>query len=304
MTYISVFTPTYNRISLLKRLYKSLIKQTSLDFEWVVVDDASTDGTEAWFDSVVTYAPFHIDYKKVSHGGKHRAINTGVKLAKGDYFFIVDSDDYLPKTAIETIYNWLNDVKDKDYLAGVSGIRIDSAGNVIGESPLVANDSFIECSNLERYRSHLNGDKAEIYRTNLLKRYPFPEFKDEYFVTERLIWDRIANDGFKIRWYNSPIYICEYQASGLTNSGANSLRGNLNNYCGFLEYVKQSLSIMEPLEAVTVFRQYNYVAKYKKKTICQRAADIDYTIMHYLYFMVFKVPFYYLIRICRKVLKT
>ncbi|MCI7310350.1 MAG: glycosyltransferase family 2 protein [Prevotella sp.] len=92
---LTVFTPTYSRAYSLPRLYESLKAQTFVDFEWLIVDDGSTDGTkqliEKWSDE-----DSFIRYYRQERGGKHRAINLGVQQAKGDLFFIVDSDEYLP----------------------------------------------------------------------------------------------------------------------------------------------------------------------------------------------------------------
>ena len=51
---ITIFTPTYNRAELLPRLYKSLQEQTNKDFEWVIVDDGSTDNTKEVIDNIIT----------------------------------------------------------------------------------------------------------------------------------------------------------------------------------------------------------------------------------------------------------
>ena len=89
---ITVFTPTYNRGYIISNLYDSLKRQTVKTFEWIVIDDGSTDHTEKLFQNFLKEKnDFSITYKKVPNGGKHRAINKGVSLAKGDLFFIVDS---------------------------------------------------------------------------------------------------------------------------------------------------------------------------------------------------------------------
>ena len=92
--FCTVFTPAYNRKELLYRLYESLVEQTSKDFEWVIIDDGSTDGTDDMIASIKEDS-FSIIYKKVENGGKHRAINRGLDIAEGEVFAIVDSDDYL-----------------------------------------------------------------------------------------------------------------------------------------------------------------------------------------------------------------
>ena len=99
---ITVFTPTYNRANLLPDLYDSLKRQTCKDFEWVIVDDGSTDDTGSLVNGWLSQADFSICYTKKENGGKQRAVNLGLQLAKGEYFFIVDSDDILTDNAIET----------------------------------------------------------------------------------------------------------------------------------------------------------------------------------------------------------
>ena len=294
---ITVFTPTYNRLALLQRLYRSLEEQTDRSFEWVIVDDASEDGTEEWVGTITRSAPFTIRYQKNPHGGKHRAVNTGVQMARGEWFFIVDSDDRLPENAIRTVSSWITGIEGDDSLAGVAGMLVDQDGRVVGESPDVPVGAYVECGNLERYRSHLMGDKAEVYRTDIMRRYPFPEYEGEDFITERIVWDRIAHDGYRVRWYNVPVYICEYQEAGLSKTGANSLRGHLKNYRGYLAFVRQSVRIMEPKEAVTVFREYDRTARIRKRRLKRRAGDIGFGIPRYLYYLLFKMPFFYALRI-------
>ena len=93
---ITIMTPTYNRAYILGNAYNSLRNQTSFDFEWIIVDDGSTDETEQivmkW---IAEEKNFSIIYEKQKNGGKHRAVNRGVDLAHYDYFFILDSDDAL-----------------------------------------------------------------------------------------------------------------------------------------------------------------------------------------------------------------
>ncbi|MGN1053427.1 MAG: glycosyltransferase family A protein, partial [Candidatus Scatosoma sp.] len=93
---ITVFTPTYNRGYIIHKLYASLLNQTDKNFEWLVIDDGSTDDTERYFTRLLKQKnPFTVRYIKQENGGKHRAINRGVAAATGEIFFIVDSDDFL-----------------------------------------------------------------------------------------------------------------------------------------------------------------------------------------------------------------
>ena len=99
---VCVLTPTFNRCDLLKRLFDSLCAQTRNEFQWLIIDDGSTDGTEKYFESLPEHN-FEVNYYKKENGGKHTAINYSHPYIQGDVVVIVDSDDYLVDHAIETI---------------------------------------------------------------------------------------------------------------------------------------------------------------------------------------------------------
>lgn len=233
---ISVITAAFNRGYIIKKLYESLKKQTNKNFEWIVIDDGSSDTTAELFKQwKKEEKTFKINYEYTKNGGKHRAINRAIKKVSYSYCFIVDSDDYLKDDAIEQIYEWIETIKDQEIFAGVAGLRQYPSGEIIGEYPrLKKYNTYIDANNLERKKKHLIGDKAEVYRTNILKKYPFPEFDKENFLSEDIVWNRIAIDGYKLRWFNMPIYVCEYLNDGLTKDGNKFL----NNFSGFTEAIK------------------------------------------------------------------
>lgn len=214
MSFITIFTPTYNRKDLIDRLYQSLLQQTQKNFEWLVVDDGSTDDTEKYFTNLLsTEHPFPILYIKQNNGGKHRAINNGVNNALGKLFFIVDSDDYLTPNAIEKINQWITTLDNSHKWAGISGLRGFSKNSVVGQH---SDFSYIDAKNNERRKYNLLGDKAEVYFTDVLKQHPFPEIPGENFISEEIVWNAIARDGYYLRWFNEIIYICDYLEGGLT----------------------------------------------------------------------------------------
>ena len=253
---VTVFTPTYNRAYIIDKLYKSLLAQTSMDFEWIIVDDGSTDDTEAYFAEITANNnPFGITYVKQPNGGKHRAINRGLKEARGELFFIVDSDDYLLETAIEKLIEWQNSLDNSKKWGGISGARGYSREKYVGG--MHSAESFVDCKNTEREKYNLYGDKAEAYFTEVLRAHPFPEFDGENFITEEVVWNEIAADGYYVRWYKDIIYICDYLDDGLTKSGNSK---NIKNPQGVLYWAKQQLRIFpksfkKKLQAVNVYRE-------------------------------------------------
>ena len=232
---ITILTPTYNREYCLSNLYNSLIEQQDNDFEWIIIDDGSTDNTEnlvrKWLEESNN---FKIIYKRKQNGGKHRAINWGINYASGEYTFIVDSDDVISKDAVWLIKQWIDEIRGLDNFAGVSGNKGNRNNRMLlGQFP--SNCAYIDATNIQRKKYGLLGDKAEVYRTDLLKKYKFPEFLGEKFMGESAVWDEIAHDGYKIRWHKEIIYYCKYLQDGLTRNINDIARKNPKGYA----YVKR-----------------------------------------------------------------
>ena len=210
---ITVFTPTYNRAYTLPKLYCSLLKQTDNDFEWLVVDDGSTDNTKEIITDWVKSRELPIRYFFQENGGKHRAINRAVKEAHGELFFIVDSDDYLEANAIERIKWHYSLISENLKFAGVCCSRYYPNGERIGGKD---NFGVIECNQFFlRFKLGIKGDMNEAIRTDVMKEFPFPEIDGEKFCTEAYVYNKIAQKYF-IRYFDEMIYICDYLPDGLT----------------------------------------------------------------------------------------
>ena len=211
---ITVFTATYNRGQLLTRLHESLCRQQMREMEWLVVDDGSTDDTAAVVAGFIAAGNIDIRYQQQAHSGKHRAINRGVAQAQGELFFIVDSDDYLPDDALATIVAQWDEVRDNPAMGGVAGLDGRVTGKRIGTG---LPSDHIDCSAIDiRNHYHVRGDLAEVFRTAVLRQYPFPEIEGETFCPEDLIWNRVTQE-HKLRYFNKIIYIADYQRDGLSS---------------------------------------------------------------------------------------
>lgn len=255
---LTIMTPTLNRAYILPKAYESLKKQTCFDFEWVIVDDGSSDDTESLVKGwLAENNPFPIRYEKQKNGGKHRAVNRGVALASYDYFLILDSDDQLTEDAVQTIHTWITQIDGLEGFAGVAGLK-GSETAAVGGTP---KQPYIDATNLERQKYGLMGDKAEIYKTEVMRQYPFPEFEGENFLRENAVWDRIAMDGWKLRWFSQVIYLCEYIADGLTqNTNANTY---IKNFQGFTYCTKLYLQTRSGMQALNKLGEFHNVAKGK-----------------------------------------
>ena len=215
---ITIYTPTYNRAYILPKLYESLQNQTCRDFEWIIIDDGSTDETESVVKNWIGTNKFDVVYKKKKNGGMCSAMNVAVQMARYEWSIKVDSDDFLTSNAVEKIHEWVETITDDDSFVGVSGLRgYITNDKIIGGYPSNKKyKHYIDATNLQRNKFNLHGDKAEVYKTEILRKYPFPEFEGENVLDPAVVWDAIANDGYKIRWFNYVIYKCEYIDDGLT----------------------------------------------------------------------------------------
>lgn len=214
--FLSIVTPTYNRKNDLEKLYASLIGQSSHNFIWLIIDDGSTDGTS---DIVKTFKneKFEIEYYFKENGGKHTAHNYALDYINSELTMIVDSDDYLLENAVEDIYLEWSMIKDShNDLCGISFLKIDQNQNISGKpfSEYRIKDNFI---NMRINRNDIS-EKAEVWKSSILKKYPFPVFPNENYVGEGSIWCSIAKE-YDMYFVNKAIYVFEYQEEGLTKSG-------------------------------------------------------------------------------------
>ena len=221
---ITVFTPAYNRAHTLGALYRSLQKQTFRNFEWLIVDDGSRDGTgelvKLWQSEE---NPFPIRYVYQENGGKCRAINQGLELAAGELFFTVDSDDYLLDNALENAARWEAALPKDGKFCAVSG----NLGTAPGETPNPPlPEPYYDGTALDRYGA-VKGERALLFYTQVHRQYPYPVCEGERFMTEAVAWNRMAAEGWRIRFYNEILTIYEYQPDGLTSAGDDLFWNNL-----------------------------------------------------------------------------
>lgn len=270
---LTVFTSSYNRGHLLGRLYASLQRQSTTCFEWIIIDDGSTDNTEnivrQWQKE---YTQFPIRYIKKANGGKARAINDGIKLAQGKYFFIVDSDDYLADDALESLFKWFAELPEQTNFIGVSGLREISNHN---SSMPNKNFNYIDASNINRAKYGLEADMAEAFFTEKLRQYRFPVWPNEKFIPESVVWDQMALDGYILRWYNKIIYYSEYLEGGLTQSSWKLLKNNPMGYAQMflkkLAYTDNSKLrtnyILQFISCCCLAHEYRYILKCQDKKV-------------------------------------
>lgn len=257
---ITVFTPAYNRGYTIGKLYESLCRQSFRDFEWLVVDDGSTDDTGTLLAGFIAENKIPIRYFRQENGGKHRAINRGVREARGELFFIVDSDDHLADDALERVAFHYGNVRDDAAFAGVSGVRAAESGEKIGGEEAW---QILDCNCLYfRYKYGAKGDMAEVFRTSVMREFPFPEIPGERFCPESLVWNRMAQK-YKLRYFYEKIYVCEYLPDGLTASIVRQRRrspeASMLYYSEFFRIA--ALPFSQKLKGVINFWRFAFLSK-------------------------------------------
>lgn len=271
----TVFTPTYNRAYILPKLYDSLKTQSTKNFEWLIIDDGSTDNTEelvnAWLSDDCGFA---ISYLKKENGGKPRAINYGVSLAQGEFFFMVDSDDYLLPNAMEKMAAWVEEIRSEENFIGVGAAKGYPDGTYLkGVPPAVNQDGVVDATNLDRSCYNLDADMCEAYRTDLFRRFPMAEWPGEKFAPEQIALNEIALAGYKLRWHADIIYICDYLEDGLTKGSSKLEKSNPMGYAmmynHMLKYgygLKKNFNCACQVIALSVYgRHPEYILKLNSK---------------------------------------
>ncbi len=255
----TIFTPTYNRAYTLPKLYYSLVKQTFKDFEWLIVDDGSTDDTRNLVEGWIKEGVVKIRYINKKNSGKQRSYNIGIKSAFGELFICIDSDDQYTEDALEKILYYWNEIEDKNKYAGLGYLSIYSNGELIGSQ--FPGDIF-DSNHFDIYFKHgVRGDKGLMFKTSVLRRFYFPEIEGERFITEATLYNRISRE-YKIRYLNERLEIKDYYPDGLTakyreimlrNPVGSALYHNERNYF--------KMSLKDQVLNAAVYVKYSLLAK-------------------------------------------
>ena len=213
---VTVLTPTFNRGGRLQSLWNSLQKQTVKDFEWLVVDDGSTDGTKNLITQLQEKSDFPIRYIYKSNGGKHTALNVGIQTICSELIFIVDSDDCVTDDAVESILKIHKKYRSQNNICGYAFLRAFPDGKVNGKK-FDVDEKIGSYIDVRVNGDDTGADKAEVFKTHCLKEFPFPEYPNEKFLGEDLVWVRMARK-YEMVHINKAIYVGNYLEDGLTNN--------------------------------------------------------------------------------------
>lgn len=224
---LCVFTPTYNRAYCLEDLYQSLVAQTCQDFHWLIVDDGSTDQTRSLVEDMSARGEISMSYLRQENGGKQRAWNTGAQACDQELFFCVDSDDTLVPDAVEAILSRWKGVSDDTRIAGIVGLDGTAPDKPLG-TWMPKNRDRTTIWDLY-YKSGHKGDVAVIYRTDVLRRYPFVVAEGEKFVAETYVYFLI-DDNYELTTLDKVLILADYRADGYSSNARRVTRENPQGY--------------------------------------------------------------------------
>ena len=237
----TLFVPTYNRLSLLPRMLESVEAQTFQDFELLIVDDGSQDDTYEFLCNYQPRGDYQLRVFYQENQGRHIAFNKAFEEARGILFTTINSDDVLAPNALARLAHWwqIASKQDEDIpIVGVEGLcaSLDNhhvIGTPFPKSPMIADHIEIY------YRKGVWGDAMRAVRTDIIRRYRFPQIGTERYIPPSYLWNRLGFDKYRILYFNEVLCYKEYRADGITKNRvrvrANSPQGVELYYRDFLE---------------------------------------------------------------------
>lgn len=255
---VAIFTPTFNRAYKLPDLYHSLVRQTNKDFVWLVVDDGSTDDTDRLINNYMHENLIKIRFVSRENGGKQRAHNTALQNCNEELFFTVDSDDYLTDSAIQQVIEAWTPLRPKENIAGIIAL--------CGESEIKPLNTYfpakLNTTKIYDLYSHYHfaGDATLIYRTSILKQYPYDVAEGEKFIAESFVYLQI-DERYELSTLNSVLKICEYLPDGYTKSTRSVARLNPKGYMKVKKmYMERATTHRDTIESTTLYLVGAYFA--------------------------------------------
>ena len=255
---LTIFTPAYNRASTIVRTYESLCRQTCKDFEWLIIDDGSSDNTRELVNGWINENIIPIRYIYQDNQGMHGAHNTAYRNISTELNTCIDSDDWMPDDAVEKIVTFWKEHGSDEY-AGIIGLDQTADGKIIGSRfPIGLRDTTLQGF----YETGGSGDKKLVYRTEIINNYPeYPLFEGERYVGLAYKYMLIDQE-WKLLTLNEPLVTVEYQPDG---SSYSMYRQYWNNPKGFAFFRKTEMVTTKSLK-----RKFIVCAHYVSSSIIDR----------------------------------
>lgn len=235
----SILTATYNRAKCLPKLYESLIKNKSNNYEieWLIMDDGSKDETENLIKDYIAKNEIEIKFFKQQNQGKMTAINNLAQYVTGEIWIECDSDDYFTDGAFDKIKDLYEKNKERKDIYAFAFLKIDQNGNNMGNTFKKEETTMFDLY----FKEGGTGEKALAFITEVRKKYRYELEHNERFVTEARMYHKMDKD-YKMICNNEYMMVCEYQEEGYTK---NINKEFVNNPFGYYMYFCEILNEMD-----------------------------------------------------------
>ena len=235
----SILTATYNRAKCLPKLYESLIKNKSSNYEieWLIMDDGSKDETENLIKDYIAKNKIEIKFFKQQNQGKMTAINNLAQYVTGEIWIECDSDDYFTDGAFDKIKDLYEKNKERKDIYAFAFLKIDQNGNNMGNTFKKEETTMFDLY----FKDGGTGEKALAFITEVRKKYRYELEHNERFVTEARMYHKMDKD-YKMICNNEYMMVCEYQEEGYTK---NINKEFVNNPFGYYMYFYEILNDMD-----------------------------------------------------------
>lgn len=240
---ITVFTPTYNRADLLHRVYESLCVQTLTDFEWLVIDDGSSDNTDSVMESYSNDAKLSIRYiKNRENTGKVSLINQALFECESEFFLVFDSDDWCVPNALEVFLNaWLSLGYEAEQYCAVSALKTFKTGEVVGE--VYGDFAGKGKTYVDRLNHGVKGDKWEFIKTDIHRKYVYDLQGGDRYMAPEYAWVLMGRT-YKTIFIDERLSVVEYQQTGISKNNLKYRIGSARSAVVVYELFSKSAASM------------------------------------------------------------
>lgn len=213
---LAIIMPVYNRSVEIKKLYSSLNKQVNKKFEWIVVDDGSSDNLDDLLTSWGENSKYKIILLRQKNQGKMVAYRSAVNyLYKHNikWSIVVDSDDWLLPEATSEMLETIRQLENANYIGAVypKVSKLTNMGDWTQKMQPSVN--IIDL----KYRYHINESAILIQTLQLKWGFDHIIFSNEKFMSEEILYNCLMTQG-KFKVCKEKFYFAEYKKGGITNS--------------------------------------------------------------------------------------
>ncbi|HET7119414.1 MAG TPA: glycosyltransferase family 2 protein [Hanamia sp.] len=226
MTKVSVIIPNYNHAPFLQQRIESILNQTYQDFELIVLDDCSTDNSREILETLKNHPKVsHLIFNEVNSGSTFKQWQKGIELAKGEFIWIAESDDWCePSLLAELINPMIND--HNIVLSFCQSILISESQAILG---LTQSKQLANLTTGNKFIKSRLFNRNEIANASMVvfKRSAIPTFSSDFtnmkYCGDWYLWVNICLNGSVFESGKYLNYFVRHNNSTITNASRNGL---------------------------------------------------------------------------------